>query len=102
MNPVTVAIERLSKAYEGRVAVTGIDLVLRAGERAALVGHNGAEKSTLIKLMLGLIRPTTGKVQVLGHDPGDPAAILARAQLGYVPENAALQPTMTGAELLAF
>ncbi len=102
MSSATVALERITKAYDGRPAVVEVDLALGAGERVALVGHNGAGKSTLIKLMLGLIRPTAGSVRVLGHDPADPSAIRARAQLGYLPETAALQPTMTGAELLAF
>jgi len=46
------------------------------------------------------VRPTAGKVMVLGENPG--AAVQARAQVGYLPENVALQPTMTGEELLAF
>jgi Cu-processing system ATP-binding protein len=102
MTTSTVALERIAKAYGGRSAVADVDLVLCEGERVALVGHNGAGKSTLIKLMLGLIRPTAGTVRMLGHDPADPAAIVARARIGYLPETAALQPTMTGAELLAF
>jgi len=77
-------------------------LNLRAGECIGLVGHNGAGKSTLIKMMLGLIRPTSGSVQVLGEDPSAGAAAAARRELGYLPENVALHPSLTGAETLAF
>ena len=102
MSDVTVTLENICKAYGGRTAVDGVDLVLRAGQRVALVGHNGAGKSTLIKLMLGLIRPVAGRVVVLGEDPADRGAIRARGRLGYLPENVALQPTLTGEELMAF
>ena len=50
--------------------------------------------------MLGLVKPRAGKVMVLGENPG--AAVQARAQIGYLPESVALQPTMTGEEFLAF
>ncbi len=102
MSEVTIALHQVSKSYGRRLAVNVVDLELRQGERVALVGHNGAGKSTLIKLMLGLIRPLSGSVQVLGANPADREAIRARGCLGYLPENVALQPTLTGAELLAF
>lgn len=102
MSDMTAALYDVSKNYGGRVAVNGVHLELREGERVALVGHNGAGKSTLIKLMLGLVRPDAGSVQVLGQDPAHRGAIRARGQVGYLPENVALQPTMTGEELLAF
>jgi Cu-processing system ATP-binding protein len=102
MSDATVILREVSKSYARRPAVTGVDLALHPGERIALVGHNGAGKSTLIKLMLGLIRPTVGHVRVLSEDPADRRAIRARQQIGYLPENVALPPTMTGEELLAF
>jgi Cu-processing system ATP-binding protein len=102
MSEVPIVLREVSKAYGKRAAVSAVDLELRQGERVALVGHNGAGKSTLIKLMLRLVRPTSGSVQVLGANPADPDAIGTRRRLGYLPENVALQPTLTGAELLAF
>ncbi len=102
MSEATVVLRRVSKSYRKRVAVTDVDLALATGERIALVGHNGAGKSTLIKLMLGLIRPSGGSVRVLGTDPAERGAIRVRSEIGYLPENVALQPTMTGEELLAF
>ncbi len=102
MNEITIALRAVSKVYGRRTAVDGVDFELRQGERVALVGHNGAGKSTLIKLMLGLVRPTSGNVEVLSANPTGRGAIGARARLGYLPENVVLQPTLTGAELLAF
>jgi Cu-processing system ATP-binding protein len=102
MNEPTVRLEGVVKRYGRETAVGGVDLELAAGECIALVGHNGAGKSTLIKLMLGLIRPTEGRVTVLGEDPGAGAAARARREVGYLPENLALHPAMTGIETLAF
>jgi len=102
MSGVTVVLRDASKNYGDHVAVQGVSLELRGGERIALVGHDGAGKSTLIKLMLGLIRPTAGTVLVLGEDPARRAATKSRSRIGYLPENVALQPSMTGEELLAF
>lgn len=92
----------VAKAYGQHVAVKSVDLMLRAGEAVALVGHNGAGKSTLMKLMLGLIRPTSGNVRVLDGDPALGRAARSRLELGYLPENVAFAPSMTGAEVLAF
>ena len=98
----TVVLRAVTHLYGRQLAVDAVDLNLRAGECIGLVGHNGAGKSTLIKMMLGLIRPTSGSVQVLGEDPSAGAAAAARRELGYLPENVALHPSLTGAETLAF
>jgi Cu-processing system ATP-binding protein len=98
----TVVICGVTRRFGRQIAVCDVDLTLRAGECVGLVGHNGAGKSTLIKMMLGLLRPTVGSVRVLGEDPAGGAAARARRELGYLPENVALHPSMTGAETLAF
>ena len=98
----TVVLRGVSHRYGRQQAVRDVDLTLRAGECVGLVGHNGAGKSTLIKMMLGLVRPTAGSVLVLGEDPAGGAAARARRELGYLPENVALYPSLTGAETLAF
>jgi Cu-processing system ATP-binding protein len=102
MTGETVVMRGVSRRYGKQDAVRDLDLTLRAGECVGLVGHNGAGKSTLIKMMLGLVRPTAGGVRVLGEDPAASAAARARRELGYLPENVALHPAMTGAETLAF
>jgi len=95
-----IDIEAVSKSFGAVEAVRDVSFSLAEGEIVALVGHNGAGKTTLIKLMLGLIRPTSGRVRVLGGDPAaDPAV---RARLGYLPENVSFNPALTGRETLAF
>jgi Cu-processing system ATP-binding protein len=97
----TVQIAGATKRYGKVEAVRDVSLTLHAGETIALVGHNGAGKTTLIKLMLGLIRPTSGSVEVLGEDPatGDFAV---RQRLGYLPENVSFHMALTGRETLRF
>ncbi|MBV7483249.1 ABC transporter ATP-binding protein [Bordetella sp. BOR01] len=97
-----VALAGASKHYGQHRALNGVDLELRAGECVALAGHNGAGKSTLIKLVLGLIRPTHGRVLLLGHDADSRQAARLRHDIGYLPETVALYPAMTGAETLDF
>ena len=79
-----------------------LDLALCAGECVGLVGHNGAGKSTAIKLMLGLIRPSAGDIAVLGETPTAGRGARRRDEVGYLPEAIALYPSLTGAETLAF
>jgi len=97
----TVALHRVTKRYGPITAVRDLDLVLHAGEVVALVGHNGAGKTTQIKMMLGLSRPSAGTVRLLGTDPaGDGFA--ARAEVGYLPESVSFHLALTGRETLAF
>jgi len=98
----TVEARGLCKSYGAQHAVRGVDLTLNAGECVALVGHNGAGKSSLIKLMLGLTHPTAGSLRVLGDDPAGPNAAGLRRQIGFLPENVAFHPGMTGLECLDF
>ncbi|CAP44692.1 ABC transporter ATP-binding protein [Bordetella petrii] len=102
MTTPQVVLAGASKHYGQHRALDRVDLELRAGECVALAGHNGAGKSTLIKLVLGLIRPTHGRVQLLGHDAASRQAARLRHDIGYLPETVALHPAMTGAETLDF
>jgi Cu-processing system ATP-binding protein len=99
---VTVRLDAVSKHYGAVRAVDGMELTLHRGQCVALVGHNGAGKSTLIKLMLGLIRPSAGRVDVLGADATSRAFGAVRGSIGFLPENVVFPPAMTGAEVLAF
>ncbi|MBP2017442.1 ABC-type multidrug transport system ATPase subunit [Symbiobacterium terraclitae] len=84
----------------GRVeAVRGVDLAVRRGECLGLLGHNGAGKSTTIRLLLGLIRPTAGQALLFGRPAGHPAV---RARVGYSPETPHFYPFLTARETLDF
>ena len=96
-----VALDNVSKAYGSQQVLEGINLALPQGKCLALIGHNGAGKTTLMKLILGLIRPTAGRVEVLGGDPAV-ADKSFRRQLGFLPENVAFHEELTGADTLAF
>lgn len=98
----TIRVEGVSKRYGDAFAVREVDLDLAPGECVAMVGHNGAGKSSLIKLMLGLTTPTAGSVRVLGGDPASASASHIRRQVGFLPESVAFHPSMTGRETLDF
>ena len=97
----TIRVTEVTKEY-GRVkAVRGASFELGQGELVALIGHNGAGKTTLMKLMLGLIRPTSGSIEVLGDNPAA-GEFAGRRQLGYLPENVSFDSALTGRETQAF
>ncbi len=79
--------------------LSGLNLSVPKGETFGLIGPNGAGKTTAIKLMLGLLRPTEGKVEILGRPAGDKRAL---AQIGYLPENPYFYSHLTGREFLDF
>jgi Cu-processing system ATP-binding protein len=93
---------QVEKIYDGTPAVDGVTLDVNQGHMVALVGHNGAGKTTMMKLLLGLIRPTAGSVSVLGLDPAGPHGAEAKTNLGFLPETVAFQQAMTGLEVLNF
>lgn len=87
---MTAELKAVTKRYgQGEPALKAVDLAIGPGELVALLGPNGAGKTTAIKLLLGLIRPTSGTVQVFGRDPYDQEArvrIGAMLQVAKVPE----------------
>ncbi len=98
---MTLAIEtqQLRKEYKGRAVVQSLDLEVGEGEVFGFLGPNGAGKSTTVKMLLGLVRPTSGTLRVLGGSPDDPHV---RARLGFLPEQFRFQTWMTGEEFLRF
>lgn len=77
---------------KGQQALNGLDLEVPQGTAFGLIGPNGAGKTTFIKVLLGVVRPTSGKVRVLGGDPEDTAI---RARIGYLPERLHLPDAWT-------
>ena len=68
MNPTHLILDNVTKQFGEQKAVNQVNLTLQAGECVGLAGHNGAGKSTMMKLILGLIRPSEGKITLFGED----------------------------------
>jgi ABC-2 type transport system ATP-binding protein len=96
-----VALKGVTKRYNEIVAANNIDLSIRRGEIFALLGPNGSGKSTTLKMLLGLVQPTSGEISVLGLDvQKDPVKV--KQQVGYVPEAPIIYEFLTGIEYLDF
>jgi len=96
-----IKIEQVQKHYGNLQALRGIDLAIEQGEFFGLLGPNGAGKSTLINLMAGLIRPTSGKLSVMGFDVQTQYR-QARHALGVVPQELVFDPFFNVREMLRF
>ncbi len=95
-----IRIEGLVKDYGLVHAVRGIDLEVRRGEVFGFLGPNGAGKTTTIRCLLDLLRPTAGRLEVLGLDPRRDALAL-RGRVAYMPGELRLPERMTGAGIVA-
>jgi len=89
----------LTRMYGRAVGVEGIDLRVGRGECFGFLGPNGAGKTTFIRLALGLIRPTSGRVAVMGHDVARDR-MGALAEVGYLPGELGLYPSLAGGRVL--
>jgi beta-exotoxin I transport system ATP-binding protein len=90
----------LTKRYGNDRGVDALDFSVRSGEVFGFLGPNGAGKTTTIRLLLDLIRPTSGTVRVLGAEPRSGAA--PRRRIGYLPGDLRLDRRPTGRELLTY
>jgi Cu-processing system ATP-binding protein len=97
-----VRLEKVSRHFGKVRAVVDLDLEVAAGEVLGLLGHNGAGKSTTMKMILGVLAPSAGQVQVLGENPRGRAAGHLRLQLGYLPENVSFYDNLSGREVLRY
>lgn len=80
-NVPVVAVRNLSFAYDRELVLDGVSFTVYSGETIAVIGPNGGGKSTLVKLLLGLMEPQRGTVQVFGKRPA-----MSRGKIGYVPQ----------------
>ena len=96
-----IELEHVTKHYGHKVAVADLSLHVAAGEVFAFLGPNGAGKTTTIKLMCGLLFPTTGTIRIAGFDLKHHGA-QARQLISYVPDQPFLYEKLTGREVLQF
>jgi ABC-2 type transport system ATP-binding protein len=101
MIDAAIVTEKLTRRFGPLLAVDGIDLQVAAGQFFGFLGPNGAGKSTTIKMLTGLLAPSSGRVQLLGLDFSSHAVEVKR-QIGVVPEGMGLFERLTGAEYLNF
>ncbi len=101
---LAIESKELRKSYRGLFrrtggieALRGLDLEVPMGAAFGLIGLNGAGKTTFIKTLLGIVRPTSGEVRILGQNPDEPAA---RARVGYLPERLHLPHSFTPVQFL--
>jgi ABC-2 type transport system ATP-binding protein len=87
----------LRKVFHGKVAVRNLTLDVPRGEVFGFLGPNGAGKSTSVKMLLGLVFPTSGEAEILGRPAGD---VKARSKVGFLPEHFRFYDWLTPAELL--
>ncbi|HEV7474489.1 MAG TPA: ABC transporter ATP-binding protein [Pyrinomonadaceae bacterium] len=100
-SPVAVETFALVRRFQDFVAVDNLDLTIRRGSFFGFLGPNGAGKSTTIKMLTGLLAPTSGRIRVLGIDLAE-APLEVKRRIGVVPEDLNLFERLTGAEMLAF
>ncbi|MSO82785.1 MAG: ABC transporter ATP-binding protein [Acidobacteria bacterium] len=96
-----IAIERLVKKYGAFTAVDEVSLAVKPGEIHGFLGPNGAGKTTTLRMIAGLLQPTSGRIVVNGHDlAAEPEA--AKASLGFIPDRPFIYEKLTAREFLRF
>ena len=93
-------LKDISKSYEKILAVDGVSIEIKEGEVLCLVGPNGSGKSTLLKIMLGIARPTSGKVLINGEELSEKGWKEFKRSVGYMPERVSFYDNLTGTETL--
>jgi len=94
-----IETQGLTKAFGPKVAVNALSLRVEAGEVMGFLGPNGSGKTTTIRLLMGLLRPTSGRAAILGRDCHADAVALKR-DVGYLPDEPFLYPYLSGLEIL--
>jgi len=96
-----IKLKGVTKLYRHLAAVRDLNLEVEDGEIVGIIGHNGAGKSTTLKMIVGLISPTSGQVEVMGRDMARESTYVKRF-IGYLPEESPLYENMTVTEYLMF
>ena len=100
METVAVKVEELAVSYGSFVAVENLSFTVKNGEIYGLLGPNGAGKTTTIKVLVGILEPRSGRVEIYDTPVSDEVA--AKSQIGYVPEEVILLDSLTPREFFEF
>jgi len=96
-----INLTSLTKVYDRFTAVNDVNLQIEYGEILGLIGHNGAGKTTTLKMMVGLLAPSSGKVEIMGQDMSG-ATSKVKQNIGYLAEESPLYENMTVQQYLIF
>jgi ABC-2 type transport system ATP-binding protein len=96
--PIAAEARDLVKDFDGKRAVDGVSLTVPEGSITGILGPNGAGKTTCLRMMLGIIDPSSGTRSLLGHE----RPLEVARQVGYLPEERGLYPAMPVVEAIAF
>ncbi len=96
-----IKLTKLTRAYGGFLAVDDVSFTIKRGEVVGLLGHNGAGKTTIMKMLTGFLEPTSGSIHVEDLEIGRDTAAIQR-RIGYLPENCPAWPEMTVIEFLEY
>lgn len=99
-----IQVANLTRRYGELLAVDDVSFQIKRGEVVGLLGHNGAGKSTVMKMLTGYLEPSSGKISIEGVDIGTSAAQrrTVQARIGYLPENCPVWPEMTVVDYLDY
>ena len=96
-----IQLENIFKRYNDTTVVENLNLQIEAGEIVGIIGHNGAGKSTTLKMIAGLVEPTSGSVRVMGRDI-QKESVKIKQHIGYLPEESPLYEAMSARQYLLF
>ena len=96
-----IHINHVTKRYLDFTAIDDLNLEIDAGEIVGIIGHNGAGKSTTLKMIAGLIEPTAGSVRIMGRDIRK-EGVKVKQHIGFLPEDSPLYENMTARQYLLF
>ncbi len=96
-----ISLKEVTKNFGKKTAVRKLDLQVKPGEIVGLVGPNGAGKTTTLRMLTGIIRATSGSINVDGHDI-QKEALPAKERIGYIPEKPTCYPSLTAREYVMF
>ena len=96
-----IELTNVTKRYNDTTVVNSLNLKIEAGEIVGIIGHNGAGKSTTMKMIAGLVEPTSGIIRVMGRDI-QKEGVKVKQQIGYLSEESPLYEAMTAQQYLLF